>query len=388
MSLSAASRRSVSSPTDRQGGLFPRGSFLFLLALGACAHPPVEVGSGFGTLVADLSEPGGFFDTDNLISNETSYLHVVGAFAPYGVHGGAYIGVGPDQNFSYIAAIDPSIAYIIDIRRDNMLQHLLFKALFDLSATRSDYLGALLGRAVERIPVVADTGSIEWLVQLVESAPRSEDVVATVEAQVRARLRTYGVSLSNDDVATIERFHRTFVEGGLDLQFVSFGRTPQSYYPTFRELLLERDLSGTFRSYLATPAAFTRVKRLQATDRIIPVVGDLAGRHALRSIGADIASRGLSLSALYTSNVEFYLSGDGSFNRYVANIEMVPRDSNSIIIRSYFGNRFRRRHPLAVSGYYMSQLLERVDTLLSLWGRGLLRSYGDVVIKGAMPLVP
>src|SRR5690348_9698649 len=27
-------------------------------------------------LSADLSEPGGYFDTDNLISNETSYLQV------------------------------------------------------------------------------------------------------------------------------------------------------------------------------------------------------------------------------------------------------------------------------------------------------------------------
>ena len=31
----------------------------------------------FGALVASLSEPGGYFDTDNLISNERSYLHVV-----------------------------------------------------------------------------------------------------------------------------------------------------------------------------------------------------------------------------------------------------------------------------------------------------------------------
>src|SRR5690349_21564383 len=60
-----------------------------------------------GELVARLSEPGGDFNSDNLISNESSYLHVLGALRALGVRGGAYVGVGPDQNFSYIAAIRP-----------------------------------------------------------------------------------------------------------------------------------------------------------------------------------------------------------------------------------------------------------------------------------------
>ena len=67
--------------------------------------------AAFAALIERLSEPGGYFDTDNLISNETSYLHVIGTLRELGVSGGAYIGVGPDQNFSYIAAIRPSIAF-------------------------------------------------------------------------------------------------------------------------------------------------------------------------------------------------------------------------------------------------------------------------------------
>src|SRR3954468_3361212 len=92
--------------------------------------------TSFARLVARLSEPGGFFDSDNLISNETSYLHVLQAMQRLGVRGGAYLGVGPDQNFSYIAAVRPSIAIMVDIRRDNLLEHLLFKALFEMSRTR------------------------------------------------------------------------------------------------------------------------------------------------------------------------------------------------------------------------------------------------------------
>ena len=50
------------------------------------------------------------------------------------MRGGAYIGVGPDQNFSYIAAIRPDVVFIVDVRRDNLLLHLLFKSLFTLAA--------------------------------------------------------------------------------------------------------------------------------------------------------------------------------------------------------------------------------------------------------------
>jgi hypothetical protein len=127
----------------------PRGRLLFVLLLvGACDGPLPDLSNSsglasaapldaqaleltradttFAALVERLSESGGYFDTDNLISNESSYLHVMGALREVDVRGGAYIGVGPDQNFSYIARVRPSIAFIIGIRRDNLLEHLFF----------------------------------------------------------------------------------------------------------------------------------------------------------------------------------------------------------------------------------------------------------------------
>src|SRR5437868_6942593 len=91
-------------------------------------------------LSARLSEPGGFFDSDNLISNETSYEHVLGKMREMGVSGGVYIGVGPDQNFTYIAKIRPRLVIIIDIRRDNLLQQLLFTSLFMQAHNRIEFL--------------------------------------------------------------------------------------------------------------------------------------------------------------------------------------------------------------------------------------------------------
>lgn len=364
---------------------------LLLLATGAgCAGtPPLEVRTTpFAAMVEQLSEPGGFFDTDNLISNETSYLHVVGAFAPLGVRGGAYVGVGPDQNFSYIAAIRPEIAYLIDVRRDNLLHHLLFKALFSAADTRTEYLALLLGRATPAPDSARESWTVPRVVAHVDSLPVTPDTGAAARSLVRARVQGFGLTLTEDDLDTVDRFHRTFIVAGLDLRFTTFGRRPQPYYPTYRDLLLERDLTGAYRSFLAAEDSYRFLRTLQENDRIIPVVGDLAGPHALRAIGADIGSRGLMTSALYTSNVEFYLMGDGLFGTFAENLAALPHDSSGVIIRSYFGTGFRGRHPQAVPGYYMTQLLQRMDRMLEEWRAGSIRSYGDLVVRGALPLAP
>jgi len=102
-------------------------------ALYGIAQPTAQ---SFASRVERLSEDGGDFDTDNLISNERSYLDVIPALNASRVSGGAYVGVGPDQNFSYIAQVRPAIAFIVDIRRDNLLLHLLFKALFAAAQNR------------------------------------------------------------------------------------------------------------------------------------------------------------------------------------------------------------------------------------------------------------
>src|SRR5262245_28650401 len=85
----------------------------------------------FWRLITTLSEPDGKFRYENLLSNESSYQMVIPALKMQSTRaGGAYIGVGPEQNFTYIAALEPEIAFIVDIRRQNMLEHLLYKALF------------------------------------------------------------------------------------------------------------------------------------------------------------------------------------------------------------------------------------------------------------------
>ena len=93
-----------------------------------------ESAEEFSQMIRDFSEEGGYFMSDNFTSSEDSYLTIVGKLKELGIKGGAYIGVGPEQNFTYIAKIRPRIAFIVDIRRQAMIQHLMYKAIFRLPA--------------------------------------------------------------------------------------------------------------------------------------------------------------------------------------------------------------------------------------------------------------
>ena len=350
----------------------------------AASPPPAESTREFARLVTELSEPGGYFDTDNLISNERSYLHVMGGLARRGVRGGAYIGVGPDQNFSYIARIRPDIAFIIDIRRDNLLQHLMFKALFARARNRTEYLALLLGRPapapVERW-TARPLAAIVAYMDTVDATPASANAAS---AAVRAEVVRFGIPLSTDDLSTIDRFHHAFIEAGLGLRFRSHGRLPRPYYPSLRDLVLEHDLEGNAASYLASEDAFRFVKDLQRRNRVIPVVGDLAGPHALAAIGRLLRERGEHVSAFYTSNVEDYLLRDGTFERYARTVAALPRDRRSVIIRSYFGAGPGGPHPDAVSGYVSVQLLQSIDAFTTETSREPYRSYWDLVRSGTV----
>jgi hypothetical protein len=332
--------------------------------------------AGFAARVAQLSEPGGYFDTDNLISNERSFLHVVPAIREANLAGGVYIGVGPDQNFSYIAQVKPSMAFIVDLRRDNLLLHLLFKALFSLSETRVDYLSLLFGRPIPAPLTAWRTADLDKIVAHVEGARLAETAISELRARVDAKVKAFGLPLSEADFATINRFHRRFIAAGMLLKFQTTGRQPQSYYPSYRDLLYETDRQGRRWNYLASEDDFQFVRTLEQRDLVIPVVGDLAGQTALAQIGRLMTARGDRLSAFYASNVEFYLFGDGKFANYVENLKRLPHSDKSLIIRSVFGGLGQ-----SAPGYYSSSLVQPVDELLQGYVAGRFRGYSELTVS-------
>src|SRR3954466_12539508 len=104
---------------------------LAVLALVLCVTPTSRPASEalpqrlddrtFWTLVTEFSEPNGFFRSDNLVSNEMQYQYVIPVLQQTLQPASPYVGVGPDQNFTYIAGLKPRIAFIVDIRRQNLL---------------------------------------------------------------------------------------------------------------------------------------------------------------------------------------------------------------------------------------------------------------------------
>ncbi len=340
------------------------------------ATDPAHATSEFGRLVGQLSEPGGYFDTDNLISNERGYLHVMGVLDRLPVRGGAYLGVGPDQNFSYIARIRPQIALLIDIRRDNMLQHLLFKALFARARNRVEYLSLWLGRETPADSAGLAALSVNQLVARIDASEATRASKSAALAAVRSEVQRFGVPLSSKDLETIERFHSAFIAEGLSLRFTSKGRTARDYYPSLRQLLLERDLRGVQANYLASEADFLFLKSMQRRDLIVPVVGDLAGPHALAAINALLRRRGDRVSAIYASNAEDYVMRDGGFGRYAKSVLALPRDERSVFIRSWFGGD--DSHPQSVPGYFSTQLVQTIDDFATDYVATGFASYRDL----------
>jgi hypothetical protein len=194
---------------------------------------------------------------------------------------------------------------------------------------------------------------------------------------VSASIAGFGIPLSPSDRETINRFHRTFIDSGLSLKFQRAGRAPRSVYPTYRDLLLETDRSGNYGNYLASEAAFQFVKSLQAQDRVIPVVGNLAGDRALASIARLMSDRGERLSAFYVSNVELYLWQDGAFSQFMANLARLPSEPRSVVIRAVFGTTIDE----SVPGYYSTSVVQPVADLLRGHQQGRYRSYWSIITR-------
>jgi hypothetical protein len=110
----------------------------------------------FWRIFTEFSEPGGAYPYENFVTNEETYQDVMPVLSKITKPGGVYLGVGPEQNFTYIAGVRPSVAFIFDIRRQNAIEHLMYKALFEISPTRADFVSHLFSiKSPEEVPATA-----------------------------------------------------------------------------------------------------------------------------------------------------------------------------------------------------------------------------------------
>jgi hypothetical protein len=284
-------------------------------------------------LVTDFSEPNGFFRSDNLLSNESYFQQVIPTLLNTAKTGRVYMGVGPEQNFSYIVALKPAMAFIVDIRRGNLDLQLMYKALFELSADRAEFVGRLFAR--NRPGGLTTNSSAEEIFAAYRSVDRDEAFYNQNLREMTALLKTtHKFDLLEDDTQGIEYVYHAFAKFGPELQYSSSGSFGGLFQPTYADLMTATDASGQTRSFLANEENFRFMKDLETRNLLVPVVGNFAGPKAIRNVGQYLTEKGATVSAFYLSNVEQYLRMDGVWDAFCANVATLPLDQTSRFIRS------------------------------------------------------
>ena len=303
--------------------------------LAAADALPLRIGDeDFWRMVTSFSERAGTFPSDNLLSNETTLQHVIPDLARTVKPGGVYLGVGPEQNFTYMVALQPRMAFIFDIRRGNLALHLIYKALFEMSADRAEFVSRLFARKrPERLSAHATIAEIFDAVAKEE--PSESLYVENVRAVVNRLTKQHTFVLDAGDLLRLQHDYRAFHVYGPKIQYSSSrnegGRDGE---PTYADLMVATDGMGQLRGYLASDESFRFLKQLETDNLIIPLVGNFAGPRAIRAVGQYLKDRRATVAVFYVSNVEEYLQQDGVWPAFCANVASLPLDEGSTFIRS------------------------------------------------------
>jgi hypothetical protein len=295
------------------------------IALGACSRSTLPYSLSdrdYWSLIESLSEPAGSFTlSDNIVSNEPRFAEAIKWLSP---RGGVYLGVGPEQNFSYIAALAPDLAFIVDIRRENRDLHLLYKALFELSADRADFVSRLFSRP--RPAGLDATTSVDALFDAFERiAPTSADYDRNM-ASIRQRLlTTRSLPLAPGDLEHIDLVFRIFFTAGPQVDYYG-SNAVDAVRPSYRQLMTSKDFAGGSQSFLATEDRFQLVKSLHTRNLIVPVVGDFGGPKAFRAIASYVREHRGLVQSVYASNVAVYLSTQQAV-AFCGNLAALPAPS-------------------------------------------------------------
>ena len=294
----------------------------------------------FWALSTELSEPNGYFRSDNLLSNEVWLQYVIPELLTIAKPGRVYMGVGPEQNFTYIAALKPAMVFITDVRRGNLDLHLMYKALFELSKDRADFVGKLFSRP--RPAGLTASSSVREIFRAYSTVKEDQKLYdANFQAIVDHLQKTHKFALTPDDAPGIAYVYEYFFKYGPDLTYwMSGGMGGRGGFrnsPTYADLMVATDEAGTLRGYLASEESFNVLKALHTKNLFVPVVGNFAGPKALRAVGAWLKKRNAMVSAFYLSNVEQYLQMDGIWMDFCRNASELPIDDSSQFIRSFRG---------------------------------------------------
>ena len=348
---------------------------------GATQSLPAQISDAeFWRMISTFSEPNGYFRSDNLVSNEVTFQHVIPELRKSTTAGGVYLGVGPDQNFTYLVALQPRIAFIVDIRRQNMLQHLLYKSLIEQSKDRADFLSMLFSRP--RPKGIDTTSTAEALFRAYRAVPSDSVLYRKNLAAIKASLvDKHKFTLSEDDLYAIEYVYSAFYDAGPDLTY-NYPRMSQNSFssrrmPTYEELMVATDGYEQNRGYLGSEANYRILAGLQRKNLIVPIVGDFGGDKALRTVAKYLKDNKATVTAFYTSNVEQYLFQSDAWRGFFTNLAQLPVDSSSTFLRAVFNTGMRPQgYP---AGPRSVTLRASIAESVKAFNEGRITSYYDVI---------
>ena len=292
----------------------------------------------YWALSETLSEPGGTFRSDNLVSNEIYMQSIIPELQTVTRPGRVYLGVGPEQNFTYIVALKPRMVFIIDIRRGNLHTQLMYKALFELSKDRADFVSKLF--SMKRPEGLTAKSTARELFAAFTGVEASEALYKENLAAIQEHLtRAHEFPLSKDDLEGIAYVYYNFYWFGPSLTYSSSsgGTGGRGNFVNYQALMVADDGAGVSRSFLANDENFMFMKDLETKNLLVPVVGNFGGPKAIRSVGKYVRDRGGLVSAFYLSNVEQYLNQQGLWYAFCGNLAARPLDESSTFIYSQSG---------------------------------------------------
>jgi hypothetical protein len=301
----------------------------------------------FWRMVTTMSEPGGQFNSNNWVSNEMNYPAVIATLRMRGDTGGVYLGVGPEQNFSYVAGLRPRMAFVVDIRRQAMVQHLWYKAIFELSADRAEFLSMVFARP-RPAGLTERTGVTDLIDAYGRVSPDSGLHRRNIDRVLRRLREEHGFTVDSSDARVLTAVADAFFRLGPALNYM--GNVGQSVIEggrpspandelraryggvNFGSIVAAMDDDRIPRSFLATEEQYRFVKDMQSRNLVVPLVGDFAGPKTLRSVGQYLRDANATLSVFYVSNVERYLANPAT--AFYSNVATIPVTASSVFIRS------------------------------------------------------
>jgi hypothetical protein len=259
-----------------------------------------------------------------------------------------------------MAALKPSMAIIIDIRHGNLDVHLLYKAIFELSKDRADFVSRLFSR--KRPDGLTKQSTATQIFNAYSKAVSNREFydenLKSIKDQLLKKhefpltagdLEGIEWALSNYDLFGPSISYNSSLSSGVAPAIVGasggagrFGGRNMADYET---LMVADDGVGQQRSFLASEDNFLYLKDLETRNLVVPVVGDFGGPKAIRAVGRYLNSIDAKVSAFYVSNVEQFLTQGGIYDTFCASTLTLPLDETSIFIRSGPGGAYSSGYP-------------------------------------------